>query len=358
MRLATIEVETPVGAVERVGAVDPDDTDAADDPIASGDTDDDPLASGGNDEDHLAGARTTEDAIVDLTAARGALLAAEGEPSPVELAHAQLPPDMIALVARGDRGLDAAREALAFAAETDRERGPNGARLRYGSGEYRLLAPLPRPNSLRDCMAIEAHVENTMGADEIPDVWYDQPVYYKGNPDSVVQPGETVDWPAYSDTMDYELEIAAVVGPGGRDVPAEAAADHIFGYTIFNDFSARDAQLSEMQAQLGPAKGKDFANGLGPYLVPAEDVDVLDAQMTARVNGERWSTGSVGEMFHSFPEIVEHVSQSETLYPGDVIGSGTVGEGCGLELGRWLEDGDEIELAVEGIGTLTHRIAT
>nr|WP_275040053.1 fumarylacetoacetate hydrolase family protein [Natrialba asiatica] len=206
-------------------------------------------------------------------------------------------------------------------------------------------------------MAIEEHVRNSMDGD-VPDVWYDMPVFYKGNPDSVVRPGESVRWPDYSRIMDYELEIAAVIGKRGRDIPAEDAAEYIAGYTIFNDFSARDIQGEEMTGRLGPAKGKDFANGLGPYLVPAADIDVLEAPMTARVDGEVWSDGAIDEMYHSFADIVEHVSQSETLFPGDVIGGGTVGEGCGLELGRWLEDGDTVALEIEGIGVLEHTVVT
>ncbi|WP_247002849.1 fumarylacetoacetate hydrolase family protein [Halosolutus gelatinilyticus] len=329
MKLATFEVGTPIGPVERIGAVDESSEDAS--------------------------AATGEAALIDLTAAYGAALEAEGEPAPAHLARAHVPPEMIAFLERGDRAIEDAREAVAYAAETDAERGPGGAKLRYEPGEYDLLAPLPRPNTLRDCMAIEEHVENSLDG-EIPDVWYDLPVCYKGNPDGIVAPGGTVRWPDYSSVMDYELEIAAVIGKRGRDVPAEDAEQHIAGYTVFNDFSARDIQGREMEAKLGPAKGKDFANGLGPYLVPREDIDVLDAPMTARVDGEVWSEGTVDEMYHSFADIIEHVSRSETLYPGDVIGSGTVGEGCGLELGRWLADGDTIELEIEGIGILEHTI--
>ncbi|MFA9502264.1 fumarylacetoacetate hydrolase family protein [Natrinema sp. H-ect1] len=326
MKLATVEVDTPVGPVERIGAVD-----------ESGDT--------------AAGDAT----LVDLTAAYGAVLAAEGEPAPAELAHAHVPPEMIAFLERGDRAIADAREALEYAAETDAERGPGGAKLRHEPDEYRLLPPLPRPNSLRDCMAIEEHVQNSMDG-EIADVWYELPVYYKGNTDSVVAPGETIQWPDYSQIMDYELEIAAVIGKRGRNISAADAEDHIAGYTVFNDFSARDIQGEEMEGRLGPAKGKDFANGLGPYFVPREDIDVLEAPMTARIDGEVWSEGTVDEMYHTFAEIIEHISQSETLHPGDVIGSGTVGEGCGLELGQWLEDGDTVALEVEGIGTLEYTV--
>ncbi|OIB58497.1 fumarylacetoacetate hydrolase family protein [Natrialba sp. SSL1] len=329
MKLATFEVDTPVGPIERIGAV----------------------AEASESDSDAAGEAT----LVDLTAAYGAALESEGEPAPADLAHAHVPPEMIAFLERGERAIADAREALEYAAETSAERGPAGAKIEYEPVEYDLLAPLPRPNSLRDFMAIEEHVENSMDG-EIADVWYELPVYYKGNPDSVVQPGETIQWPDYSRIMDYELEIAAVIGTRGRDIPAEEAEEYIAGYTVFNDFSARDTQGEEMEARLGPAKGKDFANGLGPYLVPADDIDVLEAPMTARVNGEVWSEGTVDEMYHSFADIIEHVSQSETLHPGDVIGSGTVGEGCGLELRQWLEDGDTVALEIEGIGVLEHTV--
>lgn len=329
MKLATFEVETPVGPVERIGAV---------------------LEASEN-----SSAAAGEATLVDLTAATAVRLGTEGEPTPVDLAHARVPPEMIAFLERGDRALADARDALEYASETDTERGPGGAKLRYDPGEYDLLAPLPRPNSLRDCMAIEEHVQNSMDGD-IDDVWYELPVYYKGNADSVIPPNTTVQWPEYSRIMDYELEIAAVIGKRGRDIDAADAEAYIAGYTVFNDFSARDMQGEEMAARLGPAKGKDFANGLGPYFVPANDIDVLEAPMTARIDGEVWSEGTVDEMYHSFAEIIEHVSQSETLFPGDVIGSGTVGEGCGLELGQWLEDGSTVELEIEGIGVLEHTV--
>jgi 2-keto-4-pentenoate hydratase/2-oxohepta-3-ene-1,7-dioic acid hydratase in catechol pathway len=264
---------------------------------------------------------------------------------------------MRSFLARGERALNAARDALEFVRTSDADRGPTGGRLRFEEDEagVRLLAPLPRPNSIRDFMAFEEHVTNSLG-EAPPDVWYDVPVYYKGNPDSVVGPGEEVVWPDYSNQMDYELEVAAVVGKRGRDVPAEAAEEYIAGYTVFDDFSARDTQMREMQGRLGPAKGKDFANALGPYLVTADEFDLADASMTAEVNGETWSEGTPGEMHHSFADIVEHVSQSETLQPGDVLGSGTVGEGCGLELGQFLESGDTVRLTVEGIGGLENTV--
>ncbi|WP_306061816.1 fumarylacetoacetate hydrolase family protein [Natronococcus wangiae] len=317
MKLTEFEVQTPVGPVRRVGAVD-------------------------------------DEELIDVTASYGAVLAERGERRPAEIAAITTPPEMLAFLRRGDRAFEAAREALEFAAETDTSVGPDGAQLRYCREEVVRLGPLPRPNSIRDFMVVEEHVRNSL--EEPPDAWYEMPVYYKGNPDTVVRPGADVEWPAYTDRLDYELEIAAIVGKRGRDVPAERAEEYIAGYTIFNDFSARDIQLREMSAQLGPAKGKDFANGLGPVLVTPDEIDVENLAVSARINGEVWSDGSLGEMYHSFAEIVEHVSQAEPLHPGDVLGSGTVGNGCGLELDRWLEPGDEIELEAEGIGTLRHRV--
>lgn len=316
MKLATFRVDTPVGHRDRVGIVDGDD-------------------------------------LVDATTAYAALLAERGDPTPVEVAETVCPPSMLAFLRRGERAFEAAEEALEFARDGPAE-GPDGARLRFPESAVRLRAPLPRPNSLRDFMVFEEHVRNTLG--EPPEVWFEQPIYYKSNADSVVGPGAEVRWPDYSDQMDYELEVAAVVGKAGTDVSADEADEHVAGYTVFNDFSARDAQMEEMRGNLGPAKGKDFANALGPYLVTPDEFDPEGAAMTAEVNGEVWSEGTVGEMHHSFADIVAHVSDSEPLRPGDVLGSGTVGTGCGLELGRFLESGDTVRLSVEGIGALENTV--
>lgn len=319
MKLATFEVQTPLGPKRRLGIA-------------------------------------TDSGIVDVTTGYACVLEDQGEATPVEIAEAIVPPEMLSFLRRGERAIEAAREVVSFvASEADDERGPNGAQLVFDTDEIRLLSPLPRPNSLRDCMAFEEHVKNSLG-DDIPDVWYDMPIYYKGNPDSVVGTGTEIEWPSYTDQLDYELELAAVIGREGRDIAIEEAESHIAGYTIFNDFSARDIQLREMQGNLGPAKGKDFANALGPYLVTPDEFDIDDAAMTATVDGEPWSEGTPGAMQHSFAEIIAHISQHETLHSGDVIGSGTVGEGCGLELGRFLESGNRVALSVEGIGTLENQV--
>jgi 2-keto-4-pentenoate hydratase/2-oxohepta-3-ene-1,7-dioic acid hydratase in catechol pathway len=295
--------------------------------------------------------------LVDVTTAHAAMLDDRGDGAPLDVAAAITPPEMVQLLRIGDRALGAVREAVDYAARSDRETGPADGRLRFDPDDegVRPLAPLPRPNSFRDFMAFEEHVEGALDGD-VPDVWYEMPVYYKGNPDTVVGPEATVEWPDYSSIMDYELELAAVIGKRGTDVPAEDAGEYIAGYTVLDDFSARDAQGEEMRGRLGPAKGKDFASALGPYLVTADAFDPADARMTAAIDGDVVSEGTPGEMYHSFAEIVEHVSQSEPLRPGDVLGSGTVGGGCGLETGRFLEDGETVSLTVEGIGTLANRV--
>ena len=165
--------------------------------------------------------------------------------------------------------------------------------------------------------------------------------------------------PHYTKRFDYELEWGIFIGTRGADISASAARDHIAGYVVFNDFSARDIQMAEMRGRLGPAKGKDFdtGNAIGPWLVtPDELPDPYALTMTARVNGAEWSRGSTRDMHWSFEEIIAYISRAETLFPGDFIGSGTVGGGCGLELGVFLERGDEVELEVEGIGRLRNRV--
>ncbi|WP_374452882.1 fumarylacetoacetate hydrolase family protein [Phenylobacterium sp.] len=241
--------------------------------------------------------------------------------------------------------------------------------------EAHLLAPLPRPAQMRDFLSFETHFRQARAAitrlwaqpgapsfspdDPLPDLFYRQPVYYKANRFAVCGPDTDVVWPSYSQVMDYELELAAVIGRRGRDVPTERAAEHIFGFTIFNDFSARDAQQLEMPGSLGPAKGKDFdnANALGPWIVTRDELaDPYGLTMQARINGELVSQGSSADMHWSFEQMIAHVSQAETLHPGEVFGSGTVGGGCGLELGRFLADGDVVELEVSGIGVLRNRV--
>jgi 2-keto-4-pentenoate hydratase/2-oxohepta-3-ene-1,7-dioic acid hydratase in catechol pathway len=265
----------------------------------------------------------------------------------VDLTGAQdLPSSLIELLALGDAGMHRVRAVLAATA------GVRDARTPLQS--VTLRAPLPRPNSIRDFMLVEEHVLNSFG--EVPDEWYEIPVYWKGNCDAVLGPEATVRWPAYTDKLDYELEVAAVIGRRAHRVSVDEARSCIAGYTIFNDWSARDIQFREMKVGLGPGLGKDFATSLGPCLTTADAIDIATAPMRARVNGELWSEGTLGAMRFSFPEVIAHLSQEQTLLPGDVLGSGTIGRGCGLELDRWIAPGDVVELEVEGIGVLRNGV--
>ena len=234
-----------------------------------------------------------------------------------------------------------------------------------------LLAPVPEPPSIRDFYAFEAHVataRRSRGLEMEPD-WYDLPVFYFSNPASVLGPGDQVVPPAATVELDYELEVAAVIGVECADLAPADWLGVVAGFTVMNDWSARDLQRREMALGLGPAKGKDFATSLGPVLVtPDELLDatgVPRAAMTARVNGEEWSRGELAELHFCWGELLAHASRSTRLRPGDVIGSGTVGTGCILELGLvhgrdrypWLTPGDEVELEVAGIGRLCGRVA-
>lgn len=194
---------------------------------------------------------------------------------------------------------------------------------------------------------------------QIPEVWYQQPIYYKCNRFSVVGTNADVLWPRYSSVMDYELEFGCVIGKDGKNISKKEAGEYIFGWCIFNDFSARDTQLAEMAGQLGPCKGKDFdtGNALGPWLVTSDEIaNPYNLTMVARVNGQEWSRGSSSEMGFRFEDFIAHVSTDEKLRAGEFLGSGTVGSGCGLELGRFLKDGDVVELEVTGLGVLRNKV--
>ena len=251
------------------------------------------------------------------------------------------------------------------------------------SDQVDFLAPLPLPPQIRDCLGFEEHLKNSfesamklsaMAADDpvvaerelrasgrftVPEVWYQQPLYYKANRFSVAESGKDVVWPAYSEVMDFELEMACIVGKKGKDISKVNAEDHIFGYTIYNDFSARDAQILESPGMLGPAKSKDFDDSiiLGPVIVTKDELDdPYSLRMQARVNGETWCDSNSSTIHWKFSDMIAHISKSETLHPGEVIGSGTVGFGCGLEHLRFLNDGDIVELEVEKIGVISNKV--
>ena len=231
-----------------------------------------------------------------------------------------------------------------------------------------LHPPVSRPPTVRDFYAFEAHVRNARkrrGLEVAPE-WYEFPAFYFSNPGSLVGDGAVVPRPSWTQAMDYELEIACVIGKRARNVAVDGWRSVIAGFTILNDWSARDVQRKEMAIGLGPAKGKDFATSLGPALVTLDELegkrngDHFDLSMEARVNGATLSRGNVKDLHFTFGQMIARASQDVYLLPGDVIGSGTVGTGCILELGTevhpWLEPGDEVTLEIERLGTLTNRI--
>ncbi len=240
--------------------------------------------------------------------------------------------------------------------------------------DVQLLAPIPFPRTIRDFYAFEQHVKTARalrGLEMIPE-WYDHPVFYYSNPGAVYGPGAEIPYPRGSKEVDYELEIACVIGKPGRDISADEANDYIAGYLIMNDWSARDTWRNfESKLSMGPAKSKDFANSLGPWLVTPDELEDrregtgketrYNLEMSAKINGRELSRGNANTLTHTFADMIEWASADVWLRPGDVIGSGTVGTGCILELrpentGGWLKPGDEVELEIERLGVLRNRL--
>jgi 2-keto-4-pentenoate hydratase/2-oxohepta-3-ene-1,7-dioic acid hydratase in catechol pathway len=240
--------------------------------------------------------------------------------------------------------------------------------LSFSLEDIRLTAPLPKPNSFRDFVAFETHVKNATkrSGDTVAPEWYEMPIFYFSNANAMKGPDDEVKRPEKCTRLDYELELACVISKEGTNIKASEAEDYIFGYMILNDWSARDLQMKEMKVLLGPAKGKDFATSIGPYILTKDELVAykagkgFDLEMTASINGEILSRGNFKDIYYSFGDMIERASEDVTLYPGDIIGSGTVGFGCimehGPEVHRWLEPGDEVELAITKLGTLKNKI--
>jgi 2-keto-4-pentenoate hydratase/2-oxohepta-3-ene-1,7-dioic acid hydratase in catechol pathway len=225
----------------------------------------------------------------------------------------------------------------------------------------RLLAPL-RPRSLRDFLSWEGHMTNALSrlGREVPQEWYDVPAYYKAIPDTVIGPEEEIPWPHYTDKLDHELELAAVIGTPGRDIPRDGALEHVFGYTLWNDLSARDVQRRELPIGMGPGKAKDWdgSNVLGPCIVTADELDISDVRLEVRVNGERWGGDTTANMHYTFADLIAYASLAETIHVGDVLGSGTATGGSGIELDRWIQPGDVLELEGDAIGILRNTVGS
>ncbi|MBS28747.1 MAG: isomerase [Alphaproteobacteria bacterium] len=277
---------------------------------------------------------------------------------------------MLALIETGDPAVARAKEIAAAGLVT------------VALDDVQLLTPVPQPPQIRDFLCFERHLINANamlrkkraqaepdpeealkrfeaeGMFAIPQIWYDQPLFYKPSRLSVIGTGVDVVRPFFSELLDYEMEFGCWLGKQGKDIDPKDATDMIFGYSIFNDISARDTQSREMPAGFGPGKGKDFDTGniIGPCIVTADAFDPYDAEMIVRINGEERSRGNSGEMYHKFEDCIAHTSRAETVFPGEFFASGTVGWGCGLEHDKYLSDGDVIELEVTGIGVLKNKL--
>lgn len=323
MKLVSFRIHTPVGSFVRVGALH-------------------------------------DRSIIDLNMAYARLLAEQQEAQPVRLANVLVPPSLLNLLEGEGPAMARARQAYDYAVQGGAAvRGPEGETVCYTPDQVRLVAPLPDPPSLRDFIAFEDHIAATSKrrGQPIPPEWYKAPAYYKGNHRAIIGPDEDLPWPLETTKLDYELELTCVIGRKGIDIAERDVPPYIAGYTIMNDFSARDIQFQEMACRLGPAKGKDFATAIGPCLATSDEIpDLGSLKMIARVNGEVRSEGRFGTIHWSFPQMIAHVSRGERIYPGDLFGSGTVGGGCGLESDRYLRPGDLVELEIQPIGVLRTRI--
>ncbi|MEI8134668.1 MAG: fumarylacetoacetate hydrolase family protein [bacterium] len=310
------------------------------------------------------------DAVVDLQ-----LASLEYSMNHSDKTMKSLPSDIITFLALGDEALAFATKvyewcAKRFAADSEQTR-PR----RMLMSEVTLYAPVPRPTSMRDGYAFRQHVEaarRNRGVEMIPE--FDQfPVFYFTNHQAVIGPGEMTVRPEHQKKLDFELEAAIVIGKECRNVSAARADEYIFGYMVMNDWSARYLQMEEMKLSLGPAKGKDFATAIGPYLVtkdelvsrriPSPNGDRYDLTMTCHIGTEEISRGNLKDMTWTFAQIIERASYGVTLYPGDVIGSGTVGTGCFLELNgskvydnRWVQVGEDVTCSIELLGDLTNNV--
>ncbi|KAA1397118.1 fumarylacetoacetate hydrolase family protein [Aeromicrobium ginsengisoli] len=263
------------------------------------------------------------------------------------LAEALVPSSMSAALAGGAAFLDAARAAAEDEPEMARVVHPN-------------LTNALDPATYRDFMVFEEHFSFGYRWQDkpVPDVLYQMPISYAGDPRSFIGPGEEIPWPGYTERLDYELELGIVIGAPGTDLTPDEALDHVLGLTILNDVSARDIQAREMTGALGPSKGKHFACVTGPLIVTLDELSRDGLRMTARVNGETTCETSSAEMVWSVAEIVAWASQGEQLLPGTLLGSGTCNGGSTIETGRVLAPGDVIELEIEGLGVLSNVLGT
>jgi 2-keto-4-pentenoate hydratase/2-oxohepta-3-ene-1,7-dioic acid hydratase in catechol pathway len=327
MKLVSFEVATPIGPRVRVGALN------------------------------------LEGNVVDLQASYQSFLSRTGvcPDAAARISAAAIPHRMVDFIRGGSHSLRAAEEGIKFSDHGAPSGSVDGMQLIYTPDSVRWLAPVPEPLLIRDFMAFETHLQNIypkLGR-EIPSEWYELPVYYKANPASVGAHQQDIAMPSYATELDFEFELGIVIGKDGSDIKREHALDHIYGMTIYNDFSAREIQAREMAVGLGPAKGKDFHNAhvFGPFLLTVDEIpDPYDLHMEARVNEKPWCADSSGTLHWKFEDMIAHASRDECVRAGEIFGSGTVGNGSGAERGEFLNRGDKVELEVSHLGTLINRV--
>lgn len=223
-------------------------------------------------------------------------------------------------------------------------------------------APIDEIVMYRDFFTHEKHVKKGFEKrnESVPSAWYEIPAYYKGGNTGFIGHEDIIPWPYYSQQLDYELELGVIIGRDGKNIKSKDVKKHIFGFTILNDVSARDIQRKEMSIRLGPSKGKDWCSIIGPVIVTFDEFEYEEPNllMTASINGEEWSRGYSGESHYTWGEMIEYMSMEEWIRATELIGSGTVGTGCGLEIDRWIKPGDLLELSIEKIGTLKNIVGT
>jgi 2-keto-4-pentenoate hydratase/2-oxohepta-3-ene-1,7-dioic acid hydratase in catechol pathway len=277
-----------------------------------------------------------------------------------EVSNGSLPVDMLSFIDNYDAYLKIIKEngLLGIAPTT------------HKLEEVALMAPLPNPRSFRDFISFEQHLKNASSkfGHQIAAEWYEMPIFYFTNHQQIFGPNEDIPRPAKETRLDYELEMGCIIGKQGRNIKAEEAEEYIFGYTVFNDWTARAIQAKEMKCNLGPAKGKDFANAIGPYIITKDEMEKyktndnrFDVRMTSKINGQLICDGNFKTIYYTFGQMMERASENGvTLYPGDIIGSGTVGFGSLIETNgeayRFLEPGDVVEFEIEGIGILKNQV--
>ena len=326
MKLVSFEIDTPLGRACRVGILI---------------------------DNHESGR------VADLTSCYAAYLATEtDEPTPEEIANVRCPPDMMGWLKGAHKSRAAAEETAnwikSIHSKHDNLLEQHQKKLIFSRDELKLLAPIPRPGSLRDFSIYQTHMSKADIPFEKTEHWYVTPPYYKGNCDTVTGPEDAVPFPYYTERLDLEIELGIVIGKQGSNLTFEEAKDHIAGYTILVDPSCRDGYKRE---PFGPNKRKDFCTPMGPCLVTADSIDEKNIDCSISVDGEIWWTGNTGEPRSFWAEhLVAYVSDNEAVYPGDIIGTGTIGMGCSMDIHKWPQIGQKMTFTMNGIGSMTLEI--